>query len=80
MIFDNEGGFMEVSKEWTAEERLQVVGKISNDLYNYIKVQHDEKLYDATERLGFLSRASTSFLEANKASIIDGQKLNRNIQ
>lgn len=57
----------EISKDWTAEERLKVVAEIAREMSQMSSYHQVEW----AERLRFLATASASFLEANRANIIN---------
>lgn len=65
---------MNISHEWTAEERLQAIYGIAIELYNHIG-EHGQPadagrtLHDA-DRICLLARASAAFLEVNRPQIL----------
>lgn len=65
-------GILQISTDWTPEERLQVVGKIVCEMGRAIEQSSVdiEMLSDWRSRLSILARYSAWFLEANKDVVI----------
>lgn len=61
---------LNISPEWTPQERLQVVGQIAIRMRrNDLSLWH---MVDFRERLIILSSSSAGFLELNRANILEG--------
>ena len=63
-----------ISESWTAEERLEIVAKIAEQLATLPAVKRDWVLMDIQERLIMLAKGSASILELNRKEIINGHK------
>lgn len=59
-----------ISTEWTPEERLKVIKGIALNLQNNIRIATMPIVYDATEKIYFLSSQTKYFLEINRKELL----------
>ena len=66
---------MKISADWTPEERLQVIYGIAVELYNDVS-EHGRadgrRTFNDADRICLLARSSATFLETNRARILEG--------
>lgn len=63
-----------ISKEWTEEERLRVIGKLASDMRKEISQKqrvNQIAAYRVLETIEFVANMTAGFLEMDKQSIIE---------